>query len=107
MRLLPQDQNTGGFFVCVLLKAGEPAGGSPTFALPVELPSVPRLDNVMVADESGSSSLKRAPSPSTTAEGSESKKPKQELKKPKRDLGFKEDPYSFVNPSHAEVQNMS
>jgi multisite-specific tRNA:(cytosine-C5)-methyltransferase len=107
MRLLPHDQDTGGFFVCVLEKAGQKTDAPPIPDPPHELPAVPPLDDVIVADESGCSSLKRAASPPTPSGPSESKRPKQETKKPKRDLGFREDPYSFVDPNHVEVASIS
>ena len=117
MRLLPHDQDTGGFFVCVFQKANSKA--VPTFSsvAPVELIPVPTLDGVTVADETGSSSLKRAASPSAVAETApETKRVKPETtgakaapgnqKKPKRDQTFKEDPFSFVDPKHDEVQSI-
>ncbi len=106
MRLVPHDQDTGGFFVCVLQKAGHTSDNDPATEPAIELPPVLSLDEVVVADESGASSLKRAASPSAGASSSEAKRTKQEPKKPKRDLGFKEDPYSFVDPSHAEVRSI-
>ena len=104
MRLLPHDQNTGGFFVCILEKAGRP---SETPSTAIDLPPVQPLDDVMIADESGSSSLKRAASPSASNIDATTKRPKPEQKKPKRDLGFKEDPYSFLDPSNSELQSIS
>ena len=40
MRLLPQDQDTGGFFVAVLRKIAAPAGAAPA-AAPVPVPAAP------------------------------------------------------------------
>jgi len=107
MRLLPHDQDTGGFFVCVLQKAGLATEAPSVPVSPTKIPATPLLDDVTVADDSGSSSLKRTASPSTPAESSGVKKPKQESKKQKRDLGFREDPYSFVDPKHEEVQSIT
>ena len=129
MRLVPHDQDTGGFFVCVFEKASDAPEDEPE----VELPPVPSLDDVVVADEKGAQSLKRAASPSAI-EGAETeaKRAKQEgevegaavpaeekvedksekkvapakAKKVRRDMSFKEDPYSFVDPNHEEVQSI-
>lgn len=107
MRLLPHDQNTGGFFVCILEKLGRPSEPSEMTSTATNLPPVQPLDNVMIADESGSSSLKRAAAPSMPTTDSATKRPKTEQRKPKRDLGFKEDPYSFLDPSNPELQSIS
>ena len=66
--------------------------------------------------EAGPSNGKRASSPSTVAlEEFESKRvkvdggngvDKQVQKKPKRDLGFREDPFSYVDGQRPEVQNI-
>lgn len=117
MRLLPHDQDTGGFFVCVLEKketAADTLSKEPTPA--VELPEVAPLDDVVVADETGSSSLKRAASPSGVADAEpEVKKAKsgpskaalaKQAKKQKRDTSFKEDAFSFVDPGHAEIKSI-
>ncbi|WWC59399.1 uncharacterized protein I303_101954 [Kwoniella dejecticola CBS 10117] len=109
MRLLPHDQNTGGFFVCVLEKKG---------------------DSTEIAKEASSSSLKRpatSPSPAAESKRAREKSPAPELsatetptettpsatpaaqpttKKEKRDLTFKEDPLSYVDPEHAEVKSI-
>lgn len=131
LRLVPHDQNTGGFFVCVLEKGSDAIIEDPS----TDLPEVPALDDVAVADEGGSSRLKRSGTPSgiegseadakrvkadtegpaVDAEVSEVKEeqavaPKVEKKagpskqkKVKRDLSFREDPYSFIKPDHVEV----
>jgi len=110
MRLVPQDQDTGGFFVCVFEKASDAKATEPA----AELPAVPALEEVVVADESGPSSLKREASPSGI-EGAEpeTKKAKPEevkktgaTKKRKPDPQFKEDAYSFVDPEHDEVKSI-
>jgi multisite-specific tRNA:(cytosine-C5)-methyltransferase len=128
MRLVPHDQDTGGFFVCVLEKLVDAPEGEAV----AELPPVPALDDVIMADEKGASTLKRSASPSgiegaeseakrVKAEGEaepaeESAKteaapekkagPSRTPKKVKKDASFKEDPYSFVDPNHEEVQSI-
>lgn len=106
MRLLPHDQDTGGFFVAVLERAGASQPSSlKRQASPVE----------------GEAEIKRAreksPAPAELAEAeaaaeaapavakSEDKAEKPvTTKKEKRDNSFKEDPYSYVDPSRAEVK---
>ncbi|WRT64898.1 uncharacterized protein IL334_001837 [Kwoniella shivajii] len=106
MRLLPHDQNTGGFFVCVLEKAGSSSS----------------TNN---AEEATTSSLKRSatsPAPSGETKRAREKSPEPEVpvtpaettpapsakpgKKEKRDLTFKEDPLSYVSPEHEEVKSI-
>ncbi|EIW68806.1 hypothetical protein TREMEDRAFT_44583 [Tremella mesenterica DSM 1558] len=125
LRLLPHDQDTGGFFVCVLQKADIPQSST----IQVEdsvLPDVLPIE-ANVADETGTSSLKRARSPVveepdakrnksdppsagstdptvTTGAASSSKGQDQgRAKKEKRDLGFREDPYSYVKADNVEI----
>lgn len=104
MRLLPHDQDTGGFFVAVLERAGASQSSSlKRQASPVE----------------GEAEIKRAreksPAPAELAEAeaeaapavakSEDKAEKPvTTKKEKRDNSFKEDPYSYVDSSRAEVK---
>lgn len=108
MRLLPHDQDTGGFFVAVLERAGASQSSSlKRQASPVE----------------GEAEIKRAreksPAPAELAEAeaeaaaeaapavakSEDKAEKPvTIKKEKRDNSFKEDPYSYVDSSRAEVK---
>lgn len=134
MRLLPHDQDTGGFFVAVLRKKGTAAPPNkedkPTASTSVsetEASVVPKLEPLdeadvkpTVADETGVSTLPltngkhaRSPSPPESSELPEAKKVKEEegtetkeaeVKKPKRDLGFREDPYSYTSPEHEEVK---
>ena len=106
MRLFPHDQDTGGFFVCVLEKT-KTAPAEPVPA-PAPIDEKPVIDDAVVADEAGSSTLKRELSPSA-AEGPEDvKKVKKELKKEekkkRRDPSWKEDPFSYVDPDHQEVK---
>lgn len=114
MRLYPHDQNTGGFFVCVLQKAGTPPATSGTTE-PVPAPppaeEILPVEDAVVADETGTSSLKRAaPSPPPeSAEAIEAKKPRQQPpqgRKQRRDIGFKEEPFSYVDSGHKEVQSL-
>jgi len=103
MRLVPQDQDTGGFFVCVFEKASDAQPIEPA----AELPEVPVMEDVTVADESGPSSLKREASPSgIDGAEPEAKKSKPAMKKRKPDPQFKEDSYSFVDPEHDEVRSI-
>ncbi|KAK4686597.1 hypothetical protein P7C73_g3530, partial [Tremellales sp. Uapishka_1] len=108
LRLLPHDQDTGGFFVCVLEKAGPRSSSSSATPNPPKPDPTPVvIDEVVIADEAGSSTLKRAASPSTPEAGVEKKKSRtMENKKQQRDLGFKEDPYSFVDGSDEEIQKI-
>jgi hypothetical protein len=59
-------------------------------------------------EEDSASTLKRAASPSAP-DGPESKKARQTpassklAKRQKRDLNFKEDPFSFVDPTNEEI----
>lgn len=105
LRLLPHDQNTGGFFVCVLEKAAEPSAS--TSAPKVDIDSLPEPGDVEATDEKGTLSLKRALSPSAEGAETETKKAKvpgaAPRKKERPDLGFREDPFSFIDPAHAEV----
>lgn len=117
LRLLPHDQNTGGFFVCVLEKAAEPAKPSAT-APKVDIDALPEPGEVQATDDKGTLSLglKRALSPSAEASEPETKKPKavsatsgsgnteKQKKKEKPDLAFREDPFSFVDPAHPEAE---
>ena len=106
---MPHDQNTGGFFVCVLEKTGT----ATTNGAEVELPAVPPLDDVVVADEAGASTSKRVGSPSVgDAVQPEEKRAKQESsgrpqsKKQKRDLSFREEPFAYVDPENEEVKSI-
>jgi multisite-specific tRNA:(cytosine-C5)-methyltransferase len=112
LRLLPHDQDTGGFFVCVL----------------------ERVPKGSVKDEelASASGVKRAISPSATDGGESSKKvkieeasnslapeepiqvadeetdlpaPKGELKQGRADPQFKEDAFFFINPQDPELQS--
>lgn len=106
MRLFPHDQDTGGFFVCVL----EKAASAPTEPVPAPEPveEKPVVEDAVVADETGTSTLKRELSPSAADGPEEAKKikkeTKQEAKKKRRDPSWKEDPFSYVDVDHQEVK---
>jgi multisite-specific tRNA:(cytosine-C5)-methyltransferase len=102
MRLIPQDQDTGGFFVCVFEKAADAKPTEPA----AELPEVSTMEEVTVADESGPSSLKREASPSGIEGAEPDTKKSKPTKKRKPDPQFKEDAYSFVDPEHDEVKSI-
>lgn len=105
LRLLPHDQNTGGFFVCVLEKKAEPSAVPEGTAI-VDVDALPEPDEVETMDEKGGQSLKRAASPSA-ADEPETKKAKPDAKKKKKpDMSFHEDPFSFVDPQHDEVKSV-
>lgn len=105
LRLLPHDQNTGGFYVCVLEKkaAPEAPAANATKVEKVDIASLPTPDEVIAIDEKGSLPLKRAASPSAEAAAAPKKLRSEATKKEKRDLQFREDPFSFVDPTHAEI----
>lgn len=74
----------------------------------VDVAAIPQPDDIEATDEKGTVSLKRQVSPS--AEGPEAKKAKPSVpqsKKEKRDLNFREDPFSFVDPAHEEVERIT
>ena len=114
LRLFPHHQNTGGFFVCVIEKSQD----QPNESVPESVPqiSVPPLENVLVADEAGPSSAKRAGSPSVVETGqpdgkrvkgeAESSKSTAPQRKPKRDLSFREEPFSYVNGDREEIKSI-
>lgn len=100
--------------MCVFEKASDVKIDEPVN----ELPPLPAAEEIAVADETGSSTLKREASPSGI-EGAERDvkrvKPEGEAKKPgpsittkkkRPDPMFKEDAYSFVDPNHAEVNSV-
>ncbi|ORX34458.1 S-adenosyl-L-methionine-dependent methyltransferase [Kockovaella imperatae] len=113
LRLVPHDQDTGGFFVCVI----EKIGAAETEPANVELSVPPPLDDVVVADETGTStSAKRAGSPSIEEGSSKRSKSEPEAsgsksqaqsKRQKRDIGFREEPFSYVDPDHAEIKSIA
>lgn len=108
LRLLPHDQNTGGFFVCVLEKKAEPSAVPEGTAI-VDVDSLPEPAEVETMDEKGAQSLKRAASPTIASEpdAKKSKPTGKAEKKKKPDLSFREDPFSFVDPAHEEVQSVA
>lgn len=121
LRLMPHDQNTGGFFVCVLEKAAEldeeeqiAATEAQPAAAEADLVAAEGQANAEAADTSNAqepeagNSLKRA-APSSPAGPSAESKPKAgpPAKRQRRDASFKEDPFSFVDPEHEEVKRIS
>ena len=106
MRLLPHDQDTGGFFVAVL----ERAGASQTSSLKRQASPVEGEAEIKRAREkspapAASAEAEAAPAAAAAAAESAVKAEKPvTTKKEKRDNSFKEDPYSYVDPSHAEVK---
>lgn len=107
MRLFPHDSDTGGFFVCVLEKK---AAASSSVPAPPPVKETPVLEAVTVADETGSTTLKRELSPSAETGPEEAKKSKKEVKreekKQRRDPNWKEDPFSYVDQEHDEVKSI-
>jgi len=114
MRLLPHDQDTGGFFVCVLEKQASSNGYS---SVPEPITDDP-TSNAETAEKpvdadtepsTSTSSLKRQASHTPPVEAMKvEKKPRQEAttminKREKRDLGFKEDPFGFVAEDNEDV----
>lgn len=133
MRLLPHDQDTGGFFVAVLQKSGNPSApdesDQPTESSSAQAADVPEPTDEseaveaseatpLVADEAGTSTVQltngkhsRSPSSSTPAAEPEAKRAKEEAaaapeRKPRRDPGFREDPYSYADVNHDEVKSV-
>lgn len=105
MRLFPHDQDTGGFFVCVLQKASSAKAASVPPPPPVE--ATAEVPEAVVADETGTSTLKRELSPAGTPDPQPKKtkkETKQEEKRNRRDPSWREDPFSYVDPDHEEVQ---
>jgi multisite-specific tRNA:(cytosine-C5)-methyltransferase len=108
MRLLPHDQNTGGFFVCVLEKEAAPAETSSTkrAASPSTLEGAPdgkktRADETEVAiDETAVV----ASEPKDAA--GEVTEPVVAAKKEKKDWSYKEDPFSFVDAANPELDSI-
>nr|XP_031858166.1 uncharacterized protein CI109_006408 [Kwoniella shandongensis]KAA5525238.1 hypothetical protein CI109_006408 [Kwoniella shandongensis] len=114
LRLLPHDQNTGGFFVCVLEKRASKNSApatteEPTSSSSLKRPASPaapqaaetkraREKSPVAESSSGVATPAEVSTPATTASGP--------AKKEKRDLSFKEDPYSYVDPEHAEIKSI-
>lgn len=154
MRLVPHDQNTGGFFVCVLEKDSNGSAEASTSMLDIVLARQQKQASASTASTvqtttGASKGEKRAASPSAL-EDQEGKKVKlgggedgvtvsesadgqagaadrqgqedgvdsstaavsvkpQQVKQPKKEKanwGYKEDPYVFVDPAHAEIESL-
>lgn len=118
LRLLPHDQNTGGFFVCVLQKS---EAVDEELAAAVEAETARAMGRVeasasanadaMDIEQSEPNGLKRsAPSSPGSAPPEANKKAKAAgppAKRQRRDASFKEDPFSFVDPEHEEIKRIS
>lgn len=71
----------------------------------------PVIEDAVVADETGTSTLKRGVSPSAEVgpevvkktKQEEKKEAKKEEKRKKRDPAWREDPFSYVDVGHKEV----
>lgn len=104
MRLLPHDQDTGGFFVAVL----ERAGASQSSSLKRQASPVEKEAEIKRAREKSPAPAELAEDEAEAAPAVAKSEDKAEkpvtTKKEKRDNSFKEDPYSYVDPSRAEVK---
>ncbi|WVO13356.1 hypothetical protein L204_100971 [Cryptococcus depauperatus] len=101
MRLLPHDQNTGGFFVAVLEKSSNPSVGTKRQASPTK-----EVESKRPRDKSPESQSVVATAEALTKGETNGHKVEGKAiqKKEKRDNTFKEDPYSYVDPEHEEVK---
>ncbi|XP_053212199.1 RNA cytosine-C(5)-methyltransferase NSUN2-like [Panonychus citri] len=84
LRILPHYQNTGGFFVAVLRKKVD--------YLPWEKPK----------DLTSNSDTENVKTEESITEEAEPPKPDHPNKRPRRSLGFKEDPFFFLTPENEE-----
>ncbi|ODN90270.1 multisite-specific tRNA:(cytosine-C5)-methyltransferase [Cryptococcus wingfieldii CBS 7118] len=103
MRLLPHDQNTGGFFVAVIERAAGASSGSAAASTSLKREASPSLQQADTKRPREDAPVADAPAPATAA-AVEEKKKEAPAKKEKRDVTFKEDPYSYVDPEHDEVK---
>lgn len=108
-RLLPHDQDTGGFFVCVLERVEKEAvtqnednaiaslkrAGSPSVPEGAETSKKPRLEIGPEVEESAMAET------STKTPGVPA--PMKELKQGRSDPNFKEDPFFFASPEDPEL----
>lgn len=120
---MPHDQNTGGFFVCVLQKAGSPEDepelvpdfpiGEAAQAGKTDEKTQEKADAPAQAEQTeqaaeGSNGLKRrAMSPTAEANLAKKLKAGPVARRQRRDPHFKEDPFSFVDPDHEEIKRIS
>lgn len=102
MRLLPHDQDTGGFFVAVLERVGASQSSSlKRQASPVE--GEAEIKRVREKSPAPAELAEAEAAPAAAKSEDKAEKPVT-TKKEKRDNSFKEDPYSYVDPSRAEVK---
>lgn len=100
MRLLPHDQDTGGFFVAVL----ERAGASQSSSLKRQASPVEGEAEIKRAREKSPAPAELAEAAAAVAKSEDKAEKPVTTKKEKRDNSFKEDPYSYVDSSRAEVK---
>lgn len=105
LRLVPHDQNTGGFFVCALERQGDGKVVAPDAA------DLRETAATEVPTESGVVEVGGKRARSASPAGESSKKPKreplnekQQRKFERQNGGFKEDPFFFLKPDDPEVQ---
>ncbi|WWC87043.1 uncharacterized protein L201_001928 [Kwoniella dendrophila CBS 6074] len=111
MRLLPHDQNTGGFFVCVLEKSAGTSANDPTSIEEATTSTLKRPASSPPPSSETKRAREASPAPETSAtatptETTPAPTAKPEDKKEKRDLTFREDPLSYVSPDHEEVKSL-
>lgn len=114
MRLVPHDQNTGGFFVCVLekeanLRSSEQSSAAAKRAASPSTPEIAREGKKVKSDPGAeavdaSLNLDQHEEVPVKEESVDTDKKEEAGKKEKRDWSYREDPFSFVDPEHAEVQ---
>lgn len=121
LRLLPHDQDTGGFFVCVLERVEKGVIGKAVEAVTAGIkraisPSAPQgtgeTDETNKKIKLDTKEAAAAVDPSTPDETSGEvaeedkvmKPPKAELKQGKSDPFFKEDAFFFINPEDPELK---
>ena len=120
LRLLPHDQNTGGFYVCVLQKADNatttssthtstPTAGSAGTKRALS-PSAEERDASAAKKERPSTPAEDASSTSTPAAVSAPAVPNagtdKDDKKKKQDWSYREDPFSYAPESDPELQSI-
>jgi multisite-specific tRNA:(cytosine-C5)-methyltransferase len=106
MRLLPHDQNTGGFFVCVLEKVlfnGKPESDAVKAAKRAASPSTPegaREGKKVKSDEAepDAEDPEAVPVEAVAEAGS--------VMKEKKDWSYREDPFSYVDSANPELESI-
>lgn len=118
MRLLPHDQNTGGFFVCVLEKAATPSTGtgikralspSATEDRDAKKEKVETTDDGAPAAVPASAS--GAPAQAASASNGKGKSNARSIKgrptkKEQKDWSYREDPFSFAPADDPELETI-